>query len=43
MLLIKITPKVDPIVKELSTLLEGDKLEKEAKVELAEVLALVLR
>jgi len=43
LLLIKITPKADPIVKELVSLLEGDKLDKDAKVEVAEALALIIR
>jgi hypothetical protein len=43
LLLVKITPKSDPIVKELASLLEGEKLEKEARVEVAEVLALIIK
>jgi hypothetical protein len=39
----KIAPKVDPIVKELSTMIEGDKLEEIAKVEVAEILAVIIR
>lgn len=38
LLLVKIAPRVDPIVKELSTLLEGDKLDNESKGEVAEVI-----
>ena len=43
LLLVKITPKADPIVKELFSLLEGDKLDKDAKVEVAEALGLTIR
>jgi hypothetical protein len=43
LLLIKIAPKVDPIVKELTSLLEGEKLDKESKIEVAEALALLIR
>lgn len=39
----KIAPKVDPIVKELSTMVEGDKIEESAKVEVAEILAIIIR
>lgn len=39
----KIAPKVDPIVKELSTMIEGDKLEEIAKVEVSEALAIIIR
>lgn len=43
LLLVKITPKVDPIVKELVSLLEGDKLDKESKIEVAEALAIIIK
>ncbi len=40
---LKIAPKVDPILKELSIMIEGDKLENEAKIEVAEILAIIIR
>jgi len=43
LLLVKTIPKVDPIVKELNSLLDGDKLEREAKIEVAEALAIIIR
>lgn len=43
LLLIKITPKIDPIVKELTSLIEGEKLDKDQKVEASEALALILK
>ena len=43
LLLIKITPKSDPIVKELTSLLDGEKLEREARIEVAEALALIVK
>lgn len=43
LLLIKITPKCDPIVKELTSLIEGDKLTKEQKIEASEALALIIK
>jgi len=39
----KIALKVDPIVKELATMIEGDKLDLVAKVEVSEILALIIR
>jgi hypothetical protein len=39
----KIALKVDPIVKELTTMIEGDKLDQIAKIEASEILALILR
>lgn len=40
---LKIAPKVDPILKELSTMIEGDKVESNSKIEVAEILALIIR
>jgi hypothetical protein len=40
---LKIAPKVDPILKELSVMLEGDKLENFSKIEVAEILSLIIR
>lgn len=40
---LKIAPKVDPIVKELTTMLEGDKLDNLSKIEVAESLAIIIR
>lgn len=42
-LLTKITPKSDPIVKELTSLLDGEKLEREARIEVSEALALIIK
>ena len=43
LLLIKLTPKADPIVKDLASQLEGDKVNGEQKMAVAQTLALVLR
>jgi hypothetical protein len=40
---LKIAPKVDPIVKELASMIEGDKVDDVAKAEVAEVLAIIIR
>lgn len=40
---LKIATKVDPIVKELATMIEGDKIDDIAKVEASEILALIIR
>ena len=40
---LKIAPKIDPIVKELTTMIEGDKLDNDQKIEVAEILALIIR
>jgi len=40
---LKIAPKVDPILKELSVMIEGDKLEDNAKIEVSEILAIIIR
>lgn len=40
---LKIVPKVDPIVKELASMVEGDKVDEVAKAEVAEVLAIIIR
>lgn len=40
---LKIAPKVDPIVKELASMVEGDKVDEVAKTEVAEILALIIR
>lgn len=40
---LKIAPKVDPIVKELASMVEGDKVDEVAKAEVAEALALIIR
>jgi len=42
-LLINTAPKVDPIVKELTALIESDKINGEQKIEVSEALALVIR
>jgi hypothetical protein len=43
LLLIKLTPKIDPIVKDLTTQLDGDKTDGEQKVQVSLALALVIR
>jgi hypothetical protein len=43
LLLVKIAPKADPIVKDLASQLDGDKLDKESKIEVAETLAIIIR
>merc|ERR1712086_1176300 len=43
LLLIKMTPKADPIVKELTSQLDGDKIDGEQKVQVSLALALVIR
>jgi len=43
LLLIKIVPRIDPIVKDLLGHIESDKVDKEAQVEAAEALALILK
>jgi hypothetical protein len=40
---LKIAPKIDPILKELSIMIEGDKLENNAKIEVSEILAIIIR
>jgi len=40
---LKIALKVDPILKELSVLVEGDKLHDDAKTEASEILAILIR
>ena len=40
---LKIAPKVDPILKELTIMIEGDKLEDNAKIEVSEILAIIIR
>lgn len=42
-LLLAIAPKVDPIVKELTALIESDKINGEQKIDVSEALALVIR
>jgi hypothetical protein len=42
-LLIKDVPRVDPIVKELSQLLEGTKIDAEQKEQVSESLAYIIR
>jgi len=42
LLLIKLTPKVDPIVKELTSQLDGDKIDGEQKVQVSLALALII-
>ncbi len=39
----KIALKVDPIVKELATMIEGDKVDMVSKIEVSEALALIIR
>lgn len=43
LLLVKMTPKADPIVKELTSHLDGDKLDGEQKVQVSLALALIIR
>jgi len=43
LLLIKLTPKADPIVKELTSQLDGDKIDGEQKVQVSLALALIIR
>lgn len=43
LLLIKVTPKADPIVKELASQLDGDKIDGEQKIEVSQALAFILR
>jgi len=43
LLLIPMTPKADPIVKELTAQLDGDKIDGEQKIEASQALALILR
>lgn len=43
LLLVKLTPKADPIVKDLTSQLEGDKVNGEQKMAVSQTLALVLR
>lgn len=40
---LKIALKVDPILKELTSMIEGDKLDDEAKIEASEILAIMIR
>lgn len=39
----KLTPKSDPIVKELAASLDGEKVERESKTQVSEVLAFICR
>jgi len=43
LLLVKMTAKADPIVKDLAAQLDGDKVDGEQKVQVSQALALVLR
>ena len=43
LLLIKMTPKADPIVKDLTSQIDGDKVDGEQKVQVSQALALILR
>lgn len=43
LLLIKMTPKADPIVKELTSQLDGDKIDGEQKIQVSQALAFILR
>lgn len=43
LLLVSTTPRVDPIVKELISLLDSDKIDGEQKMEVSEMLALIIR
>lgn len=43
LLLIKMTPKADPIVKELTSQLDGDKIDGEQKMQVSQALAFILR
>ena len=43
LILIKMVPKADPIVKELISQLDGDKIDGEQKMQVSLVLALILR
>jgi len=43
LLLIKLTPKADPIVKELAAQLDGDKVDGEQKIEVSQALAFMVR
>jgi len=43
LLLINLTPKAEPIVKDLTTQLEGDKIDGEQKIQVSEALCLILR
>ena len=40
---LKIAPKIDPIVKELSLMLDGDKVDSLSKIEVGEILAIIIR
>lgn len=43
MLLAGMTPKADPIVKELTSQLDGDKIDGEQKIQVSQALAYILR
>lgn len=43
LLLVKMTPKADPIVKELTSQLDLDKIDGEQKMDVSQALALILR
>ena len=43
LLLIKMTPKADPIVKDLCAQLDGDKIDGEQKMQVSQALAFILR
>jgi len=43
LLLIKMTPKADPIVKDLTSQLDGDKIDGEQKMDVSQALAFILR
>jgi hypothetical protein len=43
LILVKDIPRIDPIIKELNSLLEGSKIEVEQKEEVSETLAFIIR
>jgi hypothetical protein len=43
LLLIKMTPKADPIVKDLTSQIDGDKVDGEQKIQVSQALAFILR
>lgn len=42
-ILIKGMPRMDPIMKELNSLIDGSKIDGEQKIEVSECLALIMR
>jgi len=42
MIFLKIAPRIDPIVKDLSTMIDGDKIDNLSKIEASEVLVLII-